>query len=129
MTAVYARPVGYARWCRLRVVGGERHVMACGATIPAVEPLELTAFQPDPMSVCSACQADLSAKRIRGETLDMAPRGLETDALPIDVMVSALQDVVHEDLGPSRPARAVREMPCCRGVGEHEDWCDRSVEP
>lgn len=65
--AVFVRPVGYDRFCRLAVVGVERHATACLASIPAGEPVLITARRP--VELCSACREDLRVRTSRAEDL------------------------------------------------------------
>ena len=73
MTAVWVRPVGHTRWCRLAVVGDASHATACLARISAAESLIVTTRQPDVRDACGACWRDLQVRRARSRTIDLRP--------------------------------------------------------
>lgn len=87
MTApIFCQPPGHPRWCRLLTIGVVRHVTACRAPISADEPLLLTATEPPLDLLCSACGADLAARRQRTPTRDLGPAACELGiAAEIDV--------------------------------------------
>jgi hypothetical protein len=67
--AVFIAPLGYGRYCRLAVIGLERHATACLASIPADEPVLLTARRPLDRHLCAACLADMRVREPRGDDL------------------------------------------------------------
>ncbi len=70
MTApVFISPLGYSRFCRLLTIGATRHVTACLASIPADEPVLVTAQRPAADELCSACREDLRVREARGDDL------------------------------------------------------------
>lgn len=74
MTAVFITPLAYPlsgalRYCRLLTIGTSRHVTACRSSIPADEPVLITARRP--ADVCSACDADLKVRSARNEDLTL----------------------------------------------------------
>ncbi len=77
MTAIYISPIGYGRFCRLLTIGTSRHVTACRASIPADEPVIITAAEPPEQETCSACWYDTRVKRQRCATVDLTPFAME----------------------------------------------------
>lgn len=71
---VFIAPLGYPlgglpRFCRLLTIGSSRHVTACLASIPADEPVLVTAQRPANGEMCSACREDLRVREARGDDL------------------------------------------------------------
>jgi hypothetical protein len=97
---VFIRPVTYPRFCRLLVVGVTRHVTACRGSLDVDEPLLLTATEPPPELLCSACGADLSARRQRTPTRDLGPAVLE---LGVQAEVEVEQGSAFDSLGDELP--------------------------
>lgn len=53
---LYIRDPRYPKWCELNAAGGDRHETVCEATMPASEPVVITAT-PAPENICDACRA------------------------------------------------------------------------
>lgn len=114
MTAVYIRPVGYDRYCRLLTIGVVHHVTACGAKIDATDAVILTATRPSPELGCSVCRADADLKRARCATIDLRP-GVREVRLTADLTVDA-------DDAPGPDSAAIRSA-----LDEQEDLLEVPV--
>lgn len=127
--AVFIRPVGYPRFCRLLTIGCVTHVTACRARLGATEPVILTPTTPPPQLFCSACRAELEALRQRAATIDLGPCVRELG-------VAAALDVDDDDGGdtpvewndsdgaPGPDSAAIRDA-----LNEHEDLLDVPIAP
>lgn len=94
MNPVFISVRGYPNACRLKTIGTERHVTACLASIPADEPVLITAAEP--ADLCSACREDLRVRRGRGEDL-----GPCAGAAVADVSIEPTVQAAEEMFGPA----------------------------
>ena len=99
MNEVWIRLATETRYHVLLTIGVVRHVTSCRQTLPADEPVVITATEPPRVLACPACKRDLDAKRARVPTIDLRPSVREVGAfaeLDVDATVIAPRTLTEE---------------------------------